>query len=207
MNTVSIRAVRGHNCFILLASLFLPAHAFEIADSRFFFETGFEIGGDELVDEDGFGFNTIRANAGLNLAVGALFDLEGESLDGELLISAGYLSEDGDSEFSVSRVNLVYLLAKPNSRHRIGAGITLHIDPEVDVDETPSCTLFFCQESDFPPGKTRFDDAAGLILRYEYVLGDFLRYGFSYTLIEYQSDVKDVDGNGFGLYFYLPLDV
>jgi hypothetical protein len=189
----------------VLAAVSLTSRAADDSGIKLFLGAGIELGGDSLVEEaGGYGSYDINANSGVGFSAGALIDLEGETFDGELLISVGRLENSGDSEFSVDHLDLIYLFTSPDSPHILGAGLVYHASPKFDLEDDPGCKFFDCAGSDFPEGTTKFDDAIGLTLRYEIELVEYLRAGISYTLIEYESDVKNVNGDSLGLFFYVP---
>jgi hypothetical protein len=181
-------------------------NAFENIPPRLYFEIGLETGGDTLANEGGYSGSEISAGGGYSIAAGALLDLQGEKMDGDLLISLGFLGDDSDvADFSTTQLNLIYLFSNDNSPHRFGVGTALHINPslKLDPDLDENCTIF-CFNSSFPGGTTDFDNAVGLTLQYEYKYfelgGRDLTWGFRYTAIEYKSNVDDVDASSFGLY-------
>ena len=196
--------------FTAMLAAFAPtASAVDIVAIHPYLEFGLELGGDKLAEEPGgYGTVTIGAGAGFNLAGGALFDLQGENLDGDFLVSAGYLDSNGDeADFSATRLDLIYFFSNAGSLHRFGVGTTFHFNPRLEIDpDSGSGCIIYCFDSSFPVGTTDFDDAVGLSLRYEINFfpdwheGGGATLGFRYTMIEYESDVKDVDASGLGIY-------
>ena len=185
------------------------AHALEVASIHPYFEFGLEFGGDELAEEGG-GYGPVETNAGggLNFTAGALLDLRGENLDGDLLIALGYLDNSGDEvDLSANRLELIYFFTGERSLHRFGIGPSYHFNTRLKLDPEPVVDCFLnCFDSSFPRGTTEFDDALGLTIRYEYNLfphhadGGGITLGVRYTAIEYESSVDDVDASGLGIY-------
>lgn len=185
------------------------ANALEVTAIHPYFEFGLEFGGDKLAEEGG-GYGPVKTNAGggLNFSAGALLNLQGEILNGDLLIALGYLDNDGDEvDLSANRLDLVYLFNGDRSPHRLGIGPTFHFNSRLELDPDPveNC-VFNCFDSSFPRGTTKFDDAIGLTFRYEYNLfpqyndGGGVTLGVRCTLIEYESKVDNVDASGLGIY-------
>lgn len=204
------RALSACSLFTAMLVAFSPlARGFEVASVHPYFEFGVEFGGDQLAEEGG-GYGPVETNAGggLNFTAGVLLDLQGDHLDGDLLISLGYLDNDGDEvDLSANRLELIYFFTAERSPHRFGVGPTLHFNARLELDPDPVDDCFLgCFESSFPDGTTEFDDAVGLTIRYEYNIfpqysdGGGVTLGLRYTAIEYKSKVDDVDASGIGIY-------
>ena len=193
----------------VLAVVSPHADALEVTAVHPYFEFGLEFGGDELAEEGG-GYGPVKTNAGggLDFTAGALLNLRGENRTGDLLIALGYLDNSGDEvDLSANRLEVIYFFTGDRSPHRFGIGPTIHFNTRLKLDPDPvdNC-IVNCFDSSFPEGTTKFDDAVGLTIRYEFNLfpqyddGGGVTLGVRYTAIEYESRVDDVDASGLGIY-------
>ena len=109
----------------------------------------------------------------------------------ELQATLNYLfdtshAENGDVTFS--RWPLDVLAFYRNGPHRIGGGITYHMNPTFDAD-TPAVNF-----------TVDFDDAVGGIIEYDYFFTENVSLGVRGTLIDYKSDGNEsISGNSIGL--------
>lgn len=165
------------------------AHA---ADVHGVFGVGYNGGGDKLATltfTDG-DTESIDANAGLFLHGGLIFYPERRS-DFGTQITLGYqfddsLAENGNAEFTVIPLEVMQFINF--SRARVGLGVTLHIDPQIDGDGIVNNLTF------------NFDDAAGVIAQFEFRFAENLSAGVRVTAIEYDGPglTKEVSGNSVG---------
>lgn len=160
---------------------------------------GLTFGGDELieveVEDDFFGDDDedVRAGESVVFAVGAAYQFYNSPL--QLQATLGYhtdgiFADNGDTEFS--RKPLELLAFYSIDRHRIGVGVTRHLDPEFDVD------------IDFlPEDRVKFDDATGFVVQYDFRVTAFFALGARFTSIEYQPEDPfrgpNVDGDHIGI--------
>ncbi|HKJ52959.1 MAG TPA: hypothetical protein VKB27_15760 [Gammaproteobacteria bacterium] len=200
---------------ILLAAFPETGFSSEPPGYAIYFELGVMGGGDRLArgaDNSGYagrGTSDIDAGAGLQYALGVRIDPGWEGLDGDLLLSLGYLDskideDNGSASFDVTRISLVYVLPGKESFFSYGAGLDLHLNPSYRFDESPlaSCSLSDCLTSELPAGTTDFDPALGILLQAEitaYFRG--LKLGLRYSAIEYRGGGESFDAGGLGYYF------
>lgn len=160
---------------------------------------GITFGGDELieveVENDYFGDEDedVRAGESAAIALGAAYQFYNSPL--QLQATIGYhndsiLADNGDTDFTRKPLELLAFYAV--DRHRIGVGVTHHLDPEFDVDID-----FLARD------RVNFDDATGFVLQYDFRVASFLALGARLVSIEYQPENRfrgpAVDGDHFGL--------
>ncbi|MEJ2693905.1 MAG: hypothetical protein P8166_12850, partial [Candidatus Thiodiazotropha sp.] len=94
-------------------------------------------------------------------------------------------AENGSVSFS--RIPLEFMGLYNSGPHTLGAGLTYHLSPELDL-------------SDMGLGSYDADNALGLVLMYEYTFQGNFALGLRYTDISYDFEgVEDVDGSNVGL--------
>lgn len=160
---------------------------------------GITFGGDELieveVENDFYGDEDedIRAGESAAFALGAAYQFYNVPL--QLQATLGYhtdgiFADNGDVDFSRKPLELLAFFGV--DKHRIGAGITHHFDPEFEVD------FDFQQRYGVD-----FEDATGFVLQYDYRVASFLALGVRLVSIEYEPENRfrgpDVDGDHVGL--------
>ena len=166
---------------------------------------GLTHGGDELaeveVDYDGDNHDEdLRAGELITLAAGIVvyFPLPEWSLQ----TSIGYHTDtvgDYDDDITFERYPLELIPFYNFSKHRIGAGLSYHLSPELDLKELGG-------------PKVKFDDALGWLVEYDYSFSGWENGGFvlgvRYLWIDYEVDKVnsfstsgvEVDGNHVGIH-------
>lgn len=173
---------------------------------KWFAGFGLTHGGDELAevelyyDDDSHHDEDLRAGELLTIAAGIVvyFPLPSWSLQ----TSIGYHSDevgDYNDDIMFDRYPLELIPFYNFSKHRIGAGLSYHISPELDLKEIGG-------------PKVEFDDALGWLVEYDYSFSgwenDGVVLGVRYLWIDYDVDkinkVRtsgiDVDGNHVGIH-------
>ncbi|RAH34587.1 hypothetical protein DOT35_08585 [Vibrio vulnificus] len=158
---------------------------------------GYGFGGDKMgegvfVNGDS---DDIKANEGISIFGGADLALPQDFL---LRGTLGYKFDTIDAsngDISFSRVPVEFTVFKSLSNHKLGAGFTYH-----------TAVSYECNVSGICSGEVEFDDAAGLVVQYEYAfapgaLGQ-IAVGAKYTNIEYEvsSTGETFDGSGFDIH-------
>ena len=133
----------------------------------------------------------VSSGDGISLGVGAVFAIADSGVT--LQTSINYFNDElgTDNGKSMERFPLELLGFYHTGAHRIGGGITYHIDPAYGGTN----------------GKREiaFDNATGYVIEYDYVFNNRFAIGLRHTEIEYDSDdIEDsVDGSHNGLTFTL----
>jgi hypothetical protein len=159
---------------------------------RFILNAAVSDGGDDLLKVSFRNADSEKIKAGglLLFGGGVLFTPSAGPLSVQL--TANYFfdsitAKNGDASFD--RLPIELLAFGNFDRHRIGAGATLHLSPELemDFDETGKLTQ-------------KFDDALGFVVQYEYKFSDQVFAGVRFTSIDYTADdVEDINGDNIGL--------
>ena len=167
------------------------------AAAGFYFELGFEDGGETLASastSNGFLGDYERdldLAGGIKLAMG-IYNILGESENRSLSFAVGYLSDsidasNGDADYETITFDAVYSFHF--EAHRFGLGALYHIDPE------------FEQNIDGQPGiKAEFDDALGVVVQYSYAVSPTFQAGLRYTEMDYEINDFELDASSFGMF-------
>ncbi|WP_286716051.1 outer membrane beta-barrel protein [Thalassolituus sp. UBA2009] len=157
----------------------------------FSLSAGLMAGGDKLaeMDYERGTSDDINAGAGIHLGAGVYYTLgqfRAEARLNWLSDSANGLDEDHDPvkiEFSSYPLDLMlhYQLGK----HSLGAGLTHHVNPKLDLDGT----------------EYSFDSPTGSLIEYQYHLNPRFAISAKYQSIEYYYQPADAtfDGSGLGV--------
>jgi len=167
---------------------------------------GLTHGGDELADvevyydDDSHHDEDLRAGELITIAAGIVvyFPMPSWSLQ----TSIGYHTDDvGDynDDIKFDRYPLELIPFYNFGSHRLGAGLSYHLSPELDLKEIGG-------------PKVEFDDALGWLVEYDYSFSGWENDGFvlgvRYLWIDYEVDKvsnirtpgNDVDGNHIGIH-------
>ena len=124
----------------------------------------------------------------------------GDSGDHAVSFSVGYIWDDqdganGKAEFDVKTLEAVY--SRRFDRHRLGIGISHHVDP-VYADSLEGA----------PPNRFDFDDATGLVLEYtfEVISGVPFHFGLRFTEMDYEVGSERLDASGLGIFLAFSKD-
>ncbi len=172
------------------------------ADISPFFSAGLEFGGDKLVDitySDGSN-SDIRAGRGILLSGGAVFVLSDTAPHRfELQPSLGIKwtgvkeAENGSVDFYRFPIEVLSFYRNTDSHFRIGGGVTYQVRNE--LKGTKDAAL----------ASTRFENALGLVLQGDFMVGKHRNMGFGlrYTAIKYEPKVggDSVNGSSIGFIF------
>ena len=176
-------------------------------DSRLKWFAGFGLthGGDELAEvklyyDDDSHDEDLRGGELITIAAGIVFYLPQPSWS--LQTSIGYHTDavgDYNDDITFDRYPLELIPFYNFSNHRIGAGLSYHLSPELDLKEIGG-------------PKVKFDDALGWLVEYDYSFSgwenDSVVLGVRYLWIDYEVDKVnkvgtpgiDVDGNHVGIH-------
>lgn len=157
---------------------------------------GFTLGGDNLVEVEYDDGSSEELNAGdlLDLKAGFLIDLPNYPVTIQTTIGYHFDSitaTNGDASFS--RLPLDLLAFYNVNKHRIGAGLSYHLNPELEF------------EFDNVDVNIDADNAIGLVVEYGYQVADRVILGLRYVDIDYEfeSASEEFDGSHVGIYGYL----
>jgi hypothetical protein len=164
---------------------------------------GLTVGGDELAYATFTDGNTEKIKAGelIHLYAGVLLDFPDTPLSTRLAIGYHFDSitaENGEIDFSRKPLEIIPFY-NFHKNHRIGLGLTYHLDPKLTSDVLPDLT---------------FDDSLGFVAEYGYGFGGgSVWLGLRYVGIDYDPAQLDgvsvtgesADGSHFGLYLHTAL--
>ena len=179
-----------------------------ISYGDFYFETGLEDGGKSLSrikwDKEIWDIHTpdsqnLNLGGDVRIAIGYQLKL-GESDEHSVSVALGYIwdeldGDNGEAEFDVTTLEAIY--SRHFDRHRLGVGVSYHVDPSYEDDLDGS-----------PPNKIDFDDATGLVLQYTYEVfsGTPFHFGLRFTEMDYEVGSKSFDASGFGIFLAFSKD-
>lgn len=161
---------------------------------------GGTVGGEVLaeveIDDDFFFSNSddeLRAGEGIYLGGGFAYHSGSSPLSLQATVGYHFSSLDasnGDVDFSRTTLDfLAFFQFAP--QHRIGLGITHHLEPEFEIDISGGIDETIV-----------FDDATGVILEYGWSFTDFATLGVRFVAIDYEiGNVESLNGNHVGLMF------
>lgn len=156
---------------------------------------GITFGGDELLTVQYSGQSDEEIEAGGLLFIGVGFATRPTEDPVSFQLTLNYHTDftnadNGDASFSRWPVDAIIFFGH---QHRVGVGLSYHINPELDVD------------FDFGSGKVDFDDAVGFLVEYNYQFEERMFMGLRYNAITYEVENTsiEVDGNHLGLVFSL----
>lgn len=205
--------MRIKNESLALAAVLMLGQGFAQADSRGFgvnwlLGGGLTFGGDKLAEvevSNGGNTDNVDIDAGelFYIAGGLIIPFSDTGFSLQTTIGwhrDGVVASNGDASFE--RFPLELIPFYNYKRHRIGAGLTYNLSPELDLDDAGG-------------SKVEFDDALGYVIEYDYVFGKSaldggLMLGARYAFIQYEVDsidgtsvtnADDIDGNYFGITF------
>lgn len=166
----------------------------------FYFELGFENGGDTLASVSGSDSflgdyeRDLDIGGGGKLAIG-IHNILGENKDRSLSFALGYLSDsidasNGDADYDTVTFDAIYVFHF--EAHGFGLGASYHIGPEYKdkTDGQPSIKL-------------EFDDALGLVMQYSYAVSPVFHVGLRYTEMDYEINDVELDASSFGIFMSL----
>ncbi len=172
------------------------------AEADFFYELGWEKGGDELILSN-LG-RSIDAGGGLKFMVGLVEDIK-KGKYGSIYVSGGFLTdnlygENGDAHINVQVFDVFYRLK--HNRHQFGIGRTLHLNPEYE-DSVEGYEDF----------AIKFNGVSGYCFDYSYRVGRVSYLGIRHTNMSYTPyllqyggqeqpvDNIEIDASSTGIFF------
>jgi len=181
---------------LILLSLLIASNT---STAGFYFEFGFEDGGDTLISSEAqFSYGStydyekdLNVGGGGKLAIG-VHNLLGEDSDRSLSFSLGYLQDsidagNGDADYDTFTFDAIYGFHFDS--HRFGVGASYHIGPEYKADV-----------DGFPSVKVEFDDALGVIIQYSYAFTPSFQLGLRLTEMDYEVHDVTLDAGSIGLF-------
>lgn len=172
---------------------------------KWFAGLGLTQGGDELAEAEVYYYDDwhdedIRAGELVTITAGAVIYLPMPSLS--IQASIGYHADEigsYDDDIKFDRYPLELIPFYNFNNHRLGAGLSYHISPELDLDDLGG------------PG-VDFDDALGWLIEYDYSFSGWKKsgvvLGLRYLWIDYDVDEiagistsgMDVEGDHVGIH-------
>lgn len=187
---------------LVLTAGTLGAGAANAVDVDAVVKGGFDFGGDTIVTAPftNGDTETIKANEGFFIGAGAAISNNARTVSAEITMSwkyTGIAAENGDIEFT--RFPVDALLFYNFSKVRIGAGLTYHLNPEVEGSDAG--TAFVGGGT----GSVAYDDSMGTLLQVDWRIAERLALGLRYTSLEYDvpNGGASVDASGLGGVFTL----
>jgi hypothetical protein len=176
---------------VLFSFVALSAQA---ADVRPLVKAGIDFGGDTLVTVTfvGGGTESIKANDGLFFGGGIAVVNDAKTIESELSLTYKFGTiEASNGDVTFSRLPLDALVFYLLPKARIGAGVTYHMNPELDGSGVASGL------------NVDFKDSAGFLLQAEYRITEKMNVGARYTALKYdvEGGTGDVRSNGLGITF------
>ncbi|QKT03137.1 hypothetical protein HUS23_04615 [Ectothiorhodospiraceae bacterium 2226] len=173
---------------VLALFLITPVHAWELRPTAGF---GYDAGGDERLlfqNGDGNGL-TLRAGSGLHLSAGIALDLDAAKRF-ESQLTGGYRLRNVHGDGYLERFPIDSLFFFRHSDHRLGGGFTYHFNPRLATGGL------------LAEGDTRFDDALGYVLQYDYRITDNGSVGMRYLRLDYHTrgTGETLEAGSFGFY-------
>jgi hypothetical protein len=160
-----------------------------------FIEGGARVGGDELSSDEAIcidlfdrGCPGSRIGGGAHLAVGFRYFV-GENKSESLSLALGYLWDNSFDE-KVSSTTLETIYSHHDGLHRVGIGLSYHLDPRYEEEISDSKKI-----------QLDFDDAFGIVFKYGYLIRQTdWHVGVRYTIMDYKIGSVEVDASSFGIY-------
>jgi hypothetical protein len=187
--------------FIILSTVAVVAHAEETNTESLSWLIGFESanGGDPVgaLVNDGQEISDVETTSGMHVYGGVIYRPL-EQFEGR--ITAGYFFDRGkteEGEVFMDRITLELLPTYPYKKHRLGVGVTYHINPTIDGE-------------DFDNPDVEFRNSLGFVSEYGYKLAPFLYLGVRYVFMKYDIDTpgvtldgkRSLDADHFGINLY-----
>jgi opacity protein-like surface antigen len=162
----------------LAGAALLAAGAAQAADVRPFVKAGADFGGDKLVTVvfvDGER-ESIKANEGFYFGGGVSIRNEAKTLESDLSIAyklSGITASNGDIDWTMMPVEALLFYRLP--QWRLGGGVAYHMNPRLKGSGVVGGL------------DVKFDDALGLVLQADYLIGQSMAVGARYTSVKYEE--------------------
>jgi hypothetical protein len=176
------------------------------ADVRPIVKAGYNFGGDIVVSvgvsgASGSSTKSIKANDGIFVGGGASILTDSKDFEAELSASYKFstiAAQNGDLDWTVLPLDALFFYRVPN--FRFGGGLTYHLSPTLKGTGAASGL------------NAKYNDALGLVLQADYVLGNRFNFGLRYTSVDYKAKGQPSSSlgvtpatnpktNGFGVVF------
>ena len=161
----------------LAGAVLLAAGAAQAADVRPFVKAGADFGGDTLVTVvfvDGER-ESIKANEGFYAGGGVSIRNEAKTLEGEVSIAYKFnaiTASNGDVDWTMMPLEALLFYRLP--QWRLGGGLTYHMNPKLKGSGVVGGL------------DVKFDDALGMVLQADYLIGQSMAVGVRYTNVKYE---------------------
>ena len=162
----------------LAGAALLAATAAQAADVRPFVKAGADVGGDTLVTVTFVSGDreSIKANEGFYFGGGASILNDAKTLEGHLSLAYKFNSitaSNGDVDWTMMPAEALLFYRLP--QWRLGGGLTYHINPKLDGSGVIGGL------------NLKFDDALGIVLQADYLIGQNMAAGVRYTNVKYEE--------------------
>lgn len=125
---------------------------------------------------------------GLHLAVG-FQNFIGDNKSKSLSLALGYLTSASTDE-KASAVTLEAMYAQHHGLHRLGFGLSYHLNPKYEIEIDDSRT-----------SQVDFDDSLGIVFKWQYLFKQpNWHLGVGYTIMDYKKDGRDFDASRLEVY-------
>jgi hypothetical protein len=175
----------------LAGAALLTATVSQAADVRPFIKAGADFGGDTLVTAVFTSGETqkIKANEGFYFGGGVSVRNEAKSLEGEVSIAYKFSmvdADNGDIDWTMMPVEALLFYRLP--QWRLGGGLAYHVNPKLKGSGVVGGL------------NVSFDDALGVVLQADYLIGQGMAVGVRYTNVKYEvsGGGSSVKGGGIG---------
>ncbi len=173
---------------VVAAAVPAVSHAVDVSPVL---KMGFDFGGDKIATTTSGG--SIKGNDGLFLGGGASILTDSKDIEVEVTLSwkyANLTASDGDLSFTRFPLDALVFYRLP--QFRVGGGLTYHLNPKFSGSGVASSLDGF-----------KFDNAVGLVLQGDYLIGKKFSLGLRYTTLEYKPKTggDPLNSNGVGVLF------
>lgn len=151
--------------------------AVQAADVRPFVKAGLDFGGDTLVTVVFVGGDRekVKANEGLYLGAGASILNDAQNVEVQLSLAYKFSqvsATNGDIDWTMMPLEALVFYRVP--QWRFGGGIAYHLNPKLDGSGVVGGL------------NVKFDDALGVVLQADYLVGKSMGVGVRYTDVKYE---------------------
>jgi hypothetical protein len=176
---------------MLAAAVPVTCHAIDVRPVG---KLGFDFGGDKIVTATFTNGKTdsIKANEGVYLGGGVSILNDSKNIETEVTINVKYTSiTAGNGSIKWTRYPLDALVFYRMPQFRLGGGLTYHLSPKLSGSGVVGGL------------NVKVDDALGVVLQGDYLLGQKMALGLRYTNLTYKPSGggADAKSNGLGVTF------
>jgi hypothetical protein len=149
---------------------------------------GLDFGGEEIASTTDGG--SLKTNDGFILGGGTSILSDSKDLEVEVTLAWKYGNlSASDGSISFTRFPLDALVFYRMPQFRLGGGLTYHLNPKLKGDGVASGL------------DVKFDNAVGLVIQGDYLIGSKMTLGLRYTSLEYKLNSVTAKASGVGVTF------